>query len=215
MLIIFYRQAAIWKNDQWVCLTRMHAEAVDRLPRALGVDLVGLLGRTRAPDELYYPICLALLGELPCVDEAIELGAPNDGTSASFAPHILGQRVTYCDWSGNSAKSPATLTWSDEVVAAVASEGCLLSRKFAAGTVPAEAWGSAVLKEDDFEVSQRSLRAAAEDTDTQPHHAEERREHCDRSPERNSRKRSRSRSRSRDRDASRSRGRSRSRSWGT
>jgi hypothetical protein len=196
-----YHQAARWKSDQWICLTRAHAEAIHRLPRALGVNLLGFLKRTRAPDELYYPICLALLGELPIVENAVDLGASSIGAEASLAPHILGQRLTYCDWSGASAKSPATLTWSAETVAAADSEGCLLSRKYAVGAVPLEVWGSAVLKQD-FE-----LPAAPETT---PRHLEEGRSELREVGDSEKKLRKRSRSRSRSRDHSRRRSRSRS-----
>jgi hypothetical protein len=138
-------EAARWKSDQWVGLTRAHAEAITRLPRALGVDVAGLLRRTRAPDELYYPTCLALLGELPMADEAIDLGACEGAAAARLAPQVSGRRLTFCDWSGPSAKSPALLAWGEEAVAAAEAEGCLMARKFAEGSVPVAAWRALVL----------------------------------------------------------------------
>jgi len=54
----------IWKADQWVALTRPHAEAVLALPKAFGEDLWPMFRAASASDEMYFPTCLALLGEI-------------------------------------------------------------------------------------------------------------------------------------------------------
>jgi len=132
------QQDARWKSDQWICLTRAHALAAVRLPSELRVDVAGLLKRTRAPDEMYFGTVLALLGELPTDDRALDFEAtvgaaytPSGEPLSALAPRVFGRRLTYADWSGFSAKSPADLAWSAEVVEAARREGCLFARKFA------------------------------------------------------------------------------------
>lgn len=170
--------------------------------------MLNLLSRTRAPDELYYPTCLALLGELPLVDAAVELGAAGAGdaeATARLAPHVLGRRLTHCDWSGPSAKSPALLTWGADAVAAADNEGCLVGRKFAAGTVPVAAWGALVLKgehggltSDDEEPGDGPRGSPGGERGlARPRYEEGYSEGRERSRERDRRKRDRSRSRSR------------------
>ena len=121
---------ARWKADQWICLTRVHAESCVALSSSF--DLVGLLQRTRAPDELFFPTVLALLGELPKDEKALGSAgvSSSQGALSALAPNVLLRRLTFCDWSGNNPKSPADLILDAHTVAAAIAEGALFARKF-------------------------------------------------------------------------------------
>ena len=57
-----------------MCLSRSHAVAVSALPRRLEVDVVGLLRWTKASDELYFPTLLSILGAIPQLEHAVDVG---------------------------------------------------------------------------------------------------------------------------------------------
>jgi len=105
-----------------------------KLEEAAGLrrgEMIGLFKRTRAPDELYFPTLLSLLGVLPCVEQALDNEtAEAAGALAALAPEVCGKRLTYCDWSGLSPKSPADLELSREVVGHARAEGAIFARKF-------------------------------------------------------------------------------------
>jgi hypothetical protein len=54
----------VWKADQWVALTRPHAQALLALPKVFGQEVWSLFKGVSASDEMYFPTCLAVLGEL-------------------------------------------------------------------------------------------------------------------------------------------------------
>lgn len=123
----------IGKADQWVALTRAHAQAILALPKALGEDLWPLFKRVSASDEMYFPTCLALLGALG------NSGSSQDG-KATAPDGVAKRRVTYCHW-GDSPKSPETYQGlHDELLTQASAEGCLFARKFKSGSVSLEAW---------------------------------------------------------------------------
>lgn len=108
----------IYKADQWIILSRPHAEAVmSNLDRNLpsGAFLWQCFSQTKASDELYFPTALSLLGIMPS------------------SPELEIRRVTYADWS-ESARNPASFSKGVEDLKRVApiarKEGCLFARKF-------------------------------------------------------------------------------------
>jgi len=159
------------------------------------VDAFGLLKNTRAPDELYFPTYLAVLGELPQVEKPLDFeeetsqgtaaaGEAKRGELGRLAPNISGRRLTFCDWSGHSAKSPADLAWPAKWpaaepgdgetegaveagpggwAAAALREGCLFARKFKPDAVGYAAWRRGVLGLEENEVSESELSDADDD----------------------------------------------------
>ncbi|KAH8092010.1 hypothetical protein JL720_5587 [Aureococcus anophagefferens] len=111
--------AHVWKADQWVVLSRLHAEAAARLDgcarrearhRDDAEPLWRLLRKCTAPDELLFPVSLALCG---------------------------------------NGKSPKTFAALDAAVVAAANvDGCLFARKFK-DPVPVDAWRALVLGDED------------------------------------------------------------------
>ena len=173
----------VWKADQWVALTRAHAEALLALPKAFGQEVWSLFKGVSASDEMYFPTCLAVLGELgakattaaaaaagegKASDEGAtsngsstnsstanegEATAPSESTSqpeqnypprtsssSSSSGNVLKHRLTYCHW-GDSPKSPETYQGLPaEVLKKGVEEGCLLIRKFKAGSLSLDEW---------------------------------------------------------------------------
>ncbi|KAJ8602625.1 hypothetical protein CTAYLR_010204 [Chrysophaeum taylorii] len=121
---------AVWKADQWLLLSRVHA----RLALRADDEVVSYLRRKRkrddespalwrffedvqAADELYFPSVLALCGELP--------EPPN-----LRKPRLSRRRLTWCDWS-SGPKSPTThATLTPVIVQKARAQGCLFARKF-------------------------------------------------------------------------------------
>ncbi|CAM9710204.1 unnamed protein product [Chrysoparadoxa australica] len=113
----------ISKSDQWVSLTRDHAENIIELPCRYGVEGWRLMQQVQASDEMYMPTMLSLIG-------------------AMKKEQVDKRRLTWCEW-GSSGRSPATFTsWDPEQGSwtKVAEEGCLLGRKFDATAVTLEQW---------------------------------------------------------------------------
>jgi hypothetical protein len=101
---------------------------------------------------MYFPTCLALLGEIHALPPPAAVatvangkgkGSDHHEVMAEFAlASVTKRRLTYCRW-GNSPKSPETLDAAGEVAAvfdAAVKEGCLFARKFRPGSVGLEAW---------------------------------------------------------------------------
>ena len=82
-----------------MCLTRAHAVAICALPRRLEVDVVSLLRRTKAGDELYFPTLLSILGVIPQVEAPLDLG------KVSLGPYYAGTSS-----AENEAANSATTT---------------------------------------------------------------------------------------------------------
>lgn len=137
----------IWKADQWILLTRLHAEAMCGTRRKDGGSPSSQLWegfrRTRASDEIYFPTVMALFGILKAGKECS--GNDDEHENSSIGKEVVYRRVTYCDWSMN-AKNPASfkIAAGSELKAAdrrggsefvdvarkAREEGCLLARKF-------------------------------------------------------------------------------------
>ena len=158
----------IWKSDQWVMLTRKHAEAVLALPTRVGAAVwprsavgsaAGGGGGGAAPpiptsatpalwpafsavfaaDELYYATALSLLGFL------FEPAGADDEDA------VERRMLTYVDWPRpRSGKSPRTYESLEQFVRGGSSGGsglceaqrlrCLFARKFPAGSVDLDEW---------------------------------------------------------------------------
>jgi len=106
----------IWKADQWIVLTRAHAQLIVDIPNKIGGEpLWKCFRQIKASDEMYFPTALALLGILKkCNTETVNC------------------RVTYCDWS-QGAKNPAVfkdISDLKRIMDIARDEGCLLARKF-------------------------------------------------------------------------------------
>ena len=147
-----------WKADQWMVLSRTHAQAVldldhyatSRLsPRD---ELWNSFTRINASDEMYFPTALGLSGILldtterlnwqapPGSDAAPQhppsapIPAPNPGSTGVTTPWLERRKVTYTDWS-MGMRNPACFTRGIKDFATVArlarEQKCLLARKFA------------------------------------------------------------------------------------
>jgi len=136
-------QDKIWKADQWMLLTRSHAQnsTVDAREGLKGNrPLWNCFKNTKASDEMYFPTGLALMGVL------------EGGKGNVLGENMVKRRVTYCDWS-DGAKNPASfcnVKEFKEVVQMGKKEGCLFARKFAPRPgdsldLPVEGWATVVL----------------------------------------------------------------------
>ena len=157
--------AHVWKADQWVLLSRLHAEAAARLDSAVRFEsrrpddaapLWRLLRKCTAPDELLFPVSLSLCGELRRPDAEEEAAAkqeeaPDQQDGPATAPlrplpndALAPSRLTHCDWSQNG-KSPKTFPALDAAIVDQArADGCLFARKFK-DPVDVDAWRALVL----------------------------------------------------------------------
>ena len=142
----------VWKADQWVVLTRSHAEAISSLTAGRYLDghrtLWHAFRNVRASDEMYVPTALSILGVIRRPSGGGEVGDDDDDVYSpggggarrrpdgenSAGPGIRRRRVTYCDW-GSGAKNPTSFgpaEWG-RVASAARGEGCLFARKFVPG----------------------------------------------------------------------------------
>lgn len=106
------------------------------LPAQLREEVWPFFKRCSASDEMYFPTCLALLGEINTPDAAAATQPPE-----GFASHsVAKRRLTFCRWE-DSPKSPEAFDAFDAGVLALAvGEGCLFARKFKPGAVELSAW---------------------------------------------------------------------------
>lgn len=108
-----------WKADQWIVLTRSHAEAVANIDRSMRErdQLWNSFARNvNASDELYFPTALAVQGILNLEGDE----------------NIKRQAVTYTDWT-QGMKNPASFAGVTELKTIrqqALQKGCLLARKF-------------------------------------------------------------------------------------
>lgn len=125
-------QNLIWKADQWIVLTRSHAEAVASMPSRYlnGRYLWTAFRNCRASDEIYFPTALSILGILQRGSNNEEVDDSSKGESCA-GKEIRRRKITYCDWS-MGAKNPAAYTLKDwrGVAEKARNEGCLFARKF-------------------------------------------------------------------------------------
>jgi len=105
------------KADQWIMLSRQHAQTVLSLPEKLGSPVLPLFKKVRASDEMYFPCCLAVLGYITIAS----------GSHSSSS--ILRRPVTWCDWS-EKGKNPKVYTGlTNATVMEALAKGCLFFRK--------------------------------------------------------------------------------------
>ena len=150
-----------WKADQWMVLSRTHAQAVFDLdhyatsrlsPRD---ELWNSFTRINASDEMYFPTALGLAGILLDTTERLNnnwQGPPGSDAApqqqqppsspmpnhkpgrAMTTPWLERRKVTYTDWS-MGMRNPACFTRGIKDFATVArlarEQKCLLARKFA------------------------------------------------------------------------------------
>ena len=109
------------KADQWILLSRLHAEAVLSLPTRLGSPILPLFKKVRASDEMYFPCCLAVLGFISSSSSPISSGSTSDA--------VLQRAVTWCDWSDKGKNPKAYSVLNETDVQAALQRGCLFFRK--------------------------------------------------------------------------------------
>ena len=143
----------IWKADQWMLLTRKHAEAIviKNIPYAMrsnedrkrngydnrhnryekNVELWSLFKHVSASDEIYFPTACALLGIIP-TQKSEDMSHEKVNEMTHLGCEVVKKRVTYCDWSGGD-RNPVTFRGMRsfrEVAIEGEKEGCLVARKF-------------------------------------------------------------------------------------
>lgn len=135
------------KADQWIMLSRQHAQAVLALPDRIGAPLLPLFKKVRASDEMFFPCCLAILGHIPTT-----VADKTDSTTQMPRLEVVRRPITWCDWSekGKNPASYAELT--EDAVREAMGRGCLFFRKIKlSGTsslVPfVQKWARLVYKE--------------------------------------------------------------------
>ena len=107
-------EQCIYKADQWVLLSRAHAQAVidldQKCEETTNKPLIDVFRKVRASDEMFFPCCLAVLG-------AISKG------------EVCKKRLAYCDWSV-SVKNPKTYTTLEpQALAEASSQRSVFIRK--------------------------------------------------------------------------------------
>ena len=111
----------IFKADQWIVLSYLHAaqiiNLVDAVGRARGDKQEGsadprdsaffsIFKDMHASDEMFFPSILAVLGHIPHTASA-------SGAVGRVNSSVMQRRVTYCDWSWSS-KNPRTFaSWQE------------------------------------------------------------------------------------------------------
>ena len=166
------------KADQWILLSRAHAQLVLALPQLAGQPLLPLFKKVRASDEMYFPCCLSLVG---CIRGAgtvsaamagaeaqagagAEAGAragAGAGTGADEPPAVAVQRrlMTWCDWSDKGKNPREYVELSAAAVAPALAKGCLFFRKLKADTHGeallrlVQRWGEVVLPAEGCDVA--------------------------------------------------------------
>ena len=79
----------VCKSDQWVALTRSHAELVCSLPKKVGhLDMWQAFRKSCASDEMYFATLLCCAGILPDRNEVRRMEEANSARSGSISPAI-------------------------------------------------------------------------------------------------------------------------------
>ena len=155
------------KADQWLLLSRRHAEAVDRIDAHLPEQHLWRTAfvRVSASDELYFPTALALVGVLR---------ADTSTTTTTAAAVVQRRPVTYTDWS-EGQRNPVSFgaaQWP-ALAAAARARGCLVARKLVPTTatgdpLSVEAWSRhaspSPIQEQQPEEEAASRKAATDDS---------------------------------------------------
>ena len=116
----------------WISLTRTHAQEIGALAAALGDALLGAWDSVHAPEEIFFPTMLALLGHLRADAEEEEEG---DG--------VRRTAVTFAEWTRRGDAHPATHTLNARTVHKMRMDGALFGRKFPEHT-SIETWAAGV-----------------------------------------------------------------------
>jgi len=151
--------ACRWKADQWLVLSRKHAEAVLHMDRHMlrpQDQLWNAFANVNASDEMYFPTALGVLGILrddenenntnnalsaaattanPEADQTTTAETKVQATAAAAASEVEKRAVTYTDWTEgmrNPSTFPAALREFRKIASAARQQGCLLARKFVA-----------------------------------------------------------------------------------
>lgn len=150
----------VCKADQWVALTREHADAVLNLPRNItglqeNFDVWGSFQKGCASDEMFFPTMLSCCGLLPnqktCSDDShsvVKAGCK----SKSYETVDMNQRLTYVVWNyadfGNFGGNKKSLcdrpeifdAFSKELVLRGLKEGCIFARKLKDKKLGVDRW---------------------------------------------------------------------------
>lgn len=110
----------------WCLISKDHAERIVNLPSQLGKDLYPLFGKIWAPEEVFFPTTLSLLGILPgseVVNKSIMWAKWDERSRGQERAHPI-------EYDGEFDKS---------LVDNVRREGCLFMRKFRR-SIPIRSW---------------------------------------------------------------------------
>jgi len=137
----------IWKADQWIVLTRNHAEKILDIPSKLTDPqaFYQCFAQVRASDEMYFPTALAILG-LIHTSNTTDKNQGSTTTTRMIGPNVQKRRITYCDWSGG-AKNPVTFQDVQDLrncISLARNEGCLLARKFSSDSITLQEWSNVI-----------------------------------------------------------------------
>jgi len=153
----------IWKADQWIVLTRQHAEEVMSIPSKISESqgFFTCFSHVRASDEMYFPTALALLGLIrsnvnnESNNEKSKTASSLTGT-VMIGDNVMKRRVTYCDWSCG-AKNPALFNGIKdlrEMITVARQENCLFARKFS-GEIALQDWADVIKSQMTREVNKK------------------------------------------------------------
>lgn len=127
-------QLCVWKAlPGWIMLTRKHAQAIVDLPSMIGGDeLWPAFRRVFAPEEVYFPTMLAVLGVL----------RPN----AEETDEVVRKSVTHAQWAKNGDARPVTFdVLTRQLLTELRETGSLFARKFGPTNAPPKTWQRLVL----------------------------------------------------------------------
>jgi len=128
----------VCKSDQWICLTRQHAELVTTLPSLVDHnDMWQAYRKCCASDEMYFATMLACTGVLPSRRESISTF--NEDVQAQGQVSL--RKMTFVEWiypdlddySGSSSLADRPVIFdglTEELVTRAIAEGCIFARKF-------------------------------------------------------------------------------------
>lgn len=132
----------VWKSlPGWIMLTRKHAEAIISLPQKVGCDdFVVAWNEVHAPEEVYFPTMLALVGFLR--------------DSNRGPDEVLRQPSTFAEWKRPSDANPVNFdSLTSELLQRLRSSGAMFARKFRVDTVDVDHWEKLV---NDFSLPKSS-----------------------------------------------------------
>ena len=140
----------VWKCfPGWIALTRRHAEDIVELPKKVRADLVAAWGKGAfarnqstnvwAPEEVYFPTLLAILGYL----------------REDHADEIKRTSVNYARFRRHGDANPITFQRLDEkLLIEMRETDALFGRKFAAGAISVQLWEKMIFSGSDCKEEQ-------------------------------------------------------------